>query len=275
MTLAVSGASGQLGSRIARALLQHADPSGVVVLSRDPAKLTPFAAAGASARAADFARPETLPAAFAGVTRLVLVSTDAVGSRTPQHRTAIDAAVAAGVQHVIYTSLPNPSPDNPAIVTHEHAETEELLRASGLAWTMLRNAIYAEHQLALLDPARATGTLVDNRGEGRTAFVTRDDCAAAAAAVLASGDHAGAVYDITGPALVASTDLAQRLSVKRTALDDEAFAGHLRATTKMTPQRVEITVSLGRAIREGWMTQLTTAVRDLTGQEPKSWDSVL
>jgi NAD(P)H dehydrogenase (quinone) len=206
---------------------------------------------------------------------MVLVSVDSVGSRTPQHRAAIDAAVAAGVEHVVYTSLLNPSAENPAIVTHEHAETEALLRASGVRWTMLRNGIYAEHQLGLLQPALETGTLVDNRGDGRTAFVTLDDCAAVAAAVLASDEHAGAAYDVTGPELVASADLADRLSLQRRSLDDESFARHLRATTTMDPQRVQITVSLGRAIREDWMARRSTAVRQLTGRDPRPWTALL
>jgi NAD(P)H dehydrogenase (quinone) len=256
--LAVTGASGRLGSRIARALLERVDADRVVLLSRDPAKL-----AGAEARAADFTRPETLREAFAGITRMVLVSTDTVGTRTAQHAAAIEAAAAAGVEHVVYTSLLSPGLDNPALVTHEHAETEALLRASGPAWTILRNGIYAEHQVG------TGGRLVDNRGDGRVAFVAREDCAAVAAAVLASGGHAGAVYDVTGPELLTSADVAARLSLERVALDDDAFAEHLRATTEMSPQRVEITVSLGRAIREGWFEQLSTAVRDLTGRAPR------
>jgi NAD(P)H dehydrogenase (quinone) len=275
MTVAVTGASGRLGRRIAHELLQRLDRRSVVLLSREPARLALLAAGGAQVRAADFARPHTLLAAFEGVSRMVLVSVDAVGSRTPRHRAAIEAAVAAGVEHVVYTSLLNPSTQNPAIVTHEHAETEALLRGSGMAWTMLRNGIYAEHQLGLLQPALATGTLVDNRGDGRTAFVTRDDCAAVAAAVLASGEHGGAVYDVSGPELVGSADLADRLSLERRALDDETFADHLRATTTMDAQRVAITVSLGRAIREGWMARRSSAVRDLTGRDPQPWDAVL
>jgi NAD(P)H dehydrogenase (quinone) len=272
MAIAVSGASGQLGSRIARELLHRVDPTDVVLLSRDPSRLD---AGGAQARAADFTRPDTLPAAFEGVERMVLVSTDDVGSRTPAHRTAIEAAVAAGVDHIVYTSLPNPSFENPSLVTHEHAETEALLRESGLAWTFLRNGIYAEHQLALMRPALETGELVDNRGDGRAAYVTRDDCARLAAAVLASGGHEGAIYDVTGPELLSNADLAHKLSVARRELDDEAYAEFLRATTGMTPQRVEITVSMGRAIREGWMATYSTVVQDLTGREPEAFDDLV
>ena len=279
MAIAVSGASGQLGSRIARELLQRVDPAELVLLSRDPSRLDAGSAearaAGLDARAADFTRPDTLPAAFAGVQRMVLVSTDDVGSRTPAHRTAIEAAAAAGVEHIVYTSLPNPSFDNPSLVTHEHAETEALLRDCGLAWTFLRNGIYAEHQLALMQPALETGELVDNRGDGRAAYVTRDDCARVAAAVLASEGHGGAIYDVTGPELLSNADLAGKLSVARRPLADAAYAEFLRATTAMTPQRVEITVSMGRAIREGWMATHSAAVRELTGREPEAFDDVV
>lgn len=118
------------------------------------------------------------------------------------------------------------------------------------AWTFLRNGLYSEYRIPEAQGAGASGVLRHNLGDGRTAFVARDDCAAAAAAVLAGGDeHSGQAYDITGPELLGATDLAQLYA--------------------------ELITSFGRAIRKGWLEALRTAVQDLTGRAPASLRSVL
>ncbi|MER6939638.1 NAD(P)H-binding protein, partial [Nocardioides sp. NPDC000441] len=139
MTIAITGASGQLGRLVADQLLTTVDPAELVLLTRDPAKLADYAERGADVRAADFSKPDELVEAFAGVERVLLISTDAVGARVEGHLAAIDAAVKAGVRHMAYTSVSGPTADNPAGVVADHAATEEALRESGLAWTMLRN----------------------------------------------------------------------------------------------------------------------------------------
>ena len=281
MSIVITGASGRLGRLTAERVLERVPAGDVVLVTRHPERLADLAARGALVRAGDFDRPETLAAAFAGGRRLLLTSTSAVGRRVPQHESAIAAAVAAGVGHVVYTSLPNPAPDNPALVTHEHAVTEDRLRASGLRWTVLRNAIYAEEQVAPGRRALPAGVLLDNRGDGRGAFVARADCAAVAAVVLTSDGHAGAVYDVTGPGRLSSADGAAALAqvagrpVRHESVPDDAFAAHLRRTTDMTEHRVQITVTLGRAIREGRMDLATTVVEDLTGRPPRSLRDVL
>src|SRR4051812_10198185 len=170
MSLAITGASGQLG-RLVAAELSDEDP---ILLTRDPSKLD------GSARAFDF--HSATPEAFEGVTRLLLVSGSEVGSRVDGHKRAVDAAVAAGVQFIAYTSIPNPSDSNPIFVAAEHRATEEHIRASGVAWAFLRNNIYADMQATALKAAAATGQLVTNGGP--VGFVARADCARAAAAVL-------------------------------------------------------------------------------------------
>src|SRR5262252_4876961 len=196
--LAISGASGQLGRLVAERVLAQCAPSAVILTTRSPQALADFAARGADVRHADFDDPRSLRDAFAGAERLLLISATDLQRRVAQHRAAIAAAEAAGVRRVIYTSGSRPEPPNPAAVAPSHYATEQALAASGLEWTVLRNSLYADYQAQEARRAIETGVLEHNRGAGRVAYVARDDCAAAAAAVLLQDGHEGVVYDITG-----------------------------------------------------------------------------
>jgi NAD(P)H dehydrogenase (quinone) len=272
MTLVITGAAGHLGRRTAERLLDLVDPATVVLVTRRPAELADLAGRGADVRAGDFDDPASLDAAFAGGERLLLISTDAVGRRVAQHRAAIDAAVRAGVRHVAYTSLPNPVAENPAPVAREHRATEEALRASGLAWTMLRNALYAEYRIPEAQAALAGGAFPHNLGDGRTAYVSREDCAAVAAAVLAAGaEHENQAYDVTGPELLGAGDLARiygeagSAPVPAVALDDDAFAAG--AVAAGVPADIAgFLAGFGRAVREGHLDQAADTVQRLTGR---------
>jgi NAD(P)H dehydrogenase (quinone) len=141
---------------------------------------------------------------MAGGERMLLISTARVGTRVGQHRHAVEAAVAAGLRHVAYTSLiAADAPDNPAIVKHDHRATEQIIEASGLQWTHLRDSQYAEAvALAMVIPALASGHKPDNCAHGQVAFVSRDDCVASAVAVLTQEGHGGKAYTLTGPDLI-------------------------------------------------------------------------
>ena len=239
MTIAITGASGALGRASADVVLQVVDPREVVLTTRCPESLGDLAARGVDVRRVDFADPRTLATAFAGVDRLLLISTDAIGARLDQQRAAISAAVDAGVGHVIYTSVPEPVAANPALVVADHAGTEQALRDSNLQWTMLRNNLYAHMQGSGVEHAVASGRLVTNGGAGATAYVTRADCAAAAAAVLTQDGHEGQAYDITGPEALSAVDLvalAREISgrdVELVTADDAAFmAGLLQPASR-------------------------------------------
>jgi len=276
-TLAIAGASGSLGRRTAELALERGvDPAQLVLVTRDPAKLADLAARGAQVRAGDFDAPQTLPAALAGVERLLLISTDAVGRRVAQHTAAIDAAKAAGVAHVAYTSLPRPEGDHPTgPLAADHHGTEEALKASGLAWTFLRNSLYTDLQLASGAHAVASGQLVTNAGGGRVAYVTREDCAAAAAGWLADGGHAGEALDVTGPALVTQAELAAALSaasgrpVEVVDVDDAAYAEGLVAGGVPAPL-AQVFAGFGTAIRTGLLETRTDVVERLSGRAPTS-----
>jgi NAD(P)H dehydrogenase (quinone) len=275
MGIVITGASGHLGRSTAEMVLGRVPASEVILTTRHPEELSDFAERGAEIRTADFDRPETLVEAFAGAERLLLISTQDLGRRASQHRAAIEAAGEGGVLHVIYTSYLNPVEENPAVVTPSHRDTEEALRASGLAWTLLRNGLYAEYQVPTGAQAIAIGRLVHNNGDGRTAYVSREDCAAAAAAVLVTDGHEGEAYDITGPQLLDQDDVAALSSkvsgrpVEAVAVDDEAFVRGLAASGLPEPAAHAV-ASFGRAIREGFLDQSSGAVENLTGRPPRS-----
>ena len=275
MSIVITGASGQLGRLTAELVLDHVPASEVILTTRRPEALSDLAERGATVRPADFDRSETLAEAFAGGEKLLLISTDDLGRRTAQHRAAIEAAREAGMRHVVYTSYLNPVEENPAVITPSHRETEKALRESGLAWTALRNAFYAEYQVPAGAQAISTGRLVHNSGDGRIAYVSREDCAATAAAVLTTDGHENKAYDITGPEALSQDDVATLLSkvsgrpVEAIAVDDEAFIQGLTASGIPEPVAREF-ASYGRAIREGFLGEASDAVEALTGRPPRS-----
>jgi NAD(P)H dehydrogenase (quinone) len=282
-TIAITGASGQLGRRTAELVLAAIEPEELILVTRDVDALDDFAERGATVRFGDFDDPVQLESAFAAADRLLLISTDALGRRVRQHAGAIDAALLAGVQKIVYTSIVNPSDSNPAAVAEEHRTTEELIRASELEWTFLRHGIYAEMLVGPATMALGGGRLVTNEGEGRTSYVSRDDCAAAAAAVLTSDsiDHDYSAYDITGPQALAAADLAALYAelggrdVETVLVDDEAFVADLVEQSGVDEDTARAYASFGIATRRWFLAPVSTAVADLTGHEPRSVRDVL
>jgi NAD(P)H dehydrogenase (quinone) len=213
-TLLVTGASGHLGRRVVELLLE-ATAGTIVATTRTPENLTDLTKRGVIVRQADFNKPASLAAAFAGVDRLLLISTDALdesGLRLKQHQAAVKAAEAAGVSHVIYTSLVNPGPESAVLFAPDHRGTEEALAASQLSWTVLRNNLYADLLLFSLNQAIQMGQLFSAAGAGKIAYITREDCAQAAAAALLSSFDGRKILNITGPEALSQNDLANLAS---------------------------------------------------------------
>jgi NAD(P)H dehydrogenase (quinone) len=210
MSTVITGASGAFGRMVTELLLAGTPPSELILVTRKPEALAHLAARGAQVRYGDFDDKESLAAAFAGGERMLLISTLDVGARRRrQHTAAVDAAVAAGVQHIAYTSSVGIHPRSPAFVVADHLHTEELLRRCGVAFTILRDSQYAEVVATMIAPqALASGKWVTSAGEGCMAFVSKKDCVAVAAAVLRTPGHEGAVYEITGPELLSFRDAA-------------------------------------------------------------------
>jgi NAD(P)H dehydrogenase (quinone) len=210
----ISGASGQLGGLVVKELLARGVPaSDLILVSRTPEKLDEYRKLGAVTRAGDFAKPETLPAAFAGGTKMLLISIGFGGGPRPEaHKHAIDAAVAAGVKHIAYTSYVAISQGDTSGLASDHFQTEEILKKSGVAWTMLRNSIYSNGLVQQANKMLADGKATVSATDGRIGYVTREDCAAAAAAVLSTAGHENKVYDITGPELIGPREIAAAAS---------------------------------------------------------------
>lgn len=189
-TLIVTGAGGQLGQRVLAHLLDtlHIPADRIVATTRKPEALSAWAARGVEVRAADFEDPASLAAAFRGGERLLLISTDALdrpGRRLAQHRAAIHAAEAAGIRHVVYTSMPKPE-DSPLLLAPDHLGSEQALADSGLpGWTVLRNHWYFENLFMNVPQALASGQWYSAAGDGGIAHIARDDLARAAATALA------------------------------------------------------------------------------------------
>jgi NAD(P)H dehydrogenase (quinone) len=275
MRIVIASASGQLARATAEYALEKVSPDDVILVSRTPDALAEFAGRGVTVRYGDYDRPESLPAAFEGADRLLLISLHELGHRVTQHKNAIDAAKAAGVRHIVYTSYIMVDPACPSTVVPDHLRTHELLADSGLDITYLRNGLYAETPVTqILPPAIARGMLVDNTDHARGAFVHRDDCAAVAAAVLTSSGHEGETYDVTGPELLSFADitaLAAKVSGRPVAyqsVDDASFEAGLREAGVPDDVRGMI-VSFGVALRAGWGEPLTDTVERLTGRPPR------
>ncbi len=278
MSIVVTGASGKLGRLVAEAVLDRG--SEVVLVTRDPSRLADLSGR-AEIRRGDFGDPGSLAKAFAGATKVLIISTDRIGERVEGHKAAIDAAAAAGARSIAYTSGLNPSDSNPIVVMPEHRAGEEHVRASGAGWTMLRNSIYTEMLLGSAGPALATGRHVSNEGDGRVSYVSRADCAAVAAAVLTTDGHDGKEYDITGPRALSAHDVAALYAelggrpVEVAAVDDDAYVAGLVEHAGMPEPVARAYATFGIGTRRGYSAPVSTTVADLTGRAPVSARDVL
>ena len=212
MSIVVTGATGRLGREVVEALLRRGvPPSEIVATGRDVDKVKDLADRGVTVRRADFTEPEDLAAAFTGAQKLLVVSTRTVNERTANHRRAIDAAVAAGVPHVVYTSIVNAGSAR-TILAEAHRATERDLLTSGLPGTILRNGWYLENYTANLPTYLRYGSVAGSAGQGRVNAATIADYAEAAAIVLTGDGHIGSVYELGGDEAFTLTELAARLS---------------------------------------------------------------
>ncbi|MES2301417.1 MAG: SDR family oxidoreductase [Pseudomonadota bacterium] len=208
--IVISGASGDLGRRITAILLDRIAPANLALVTRTPAKLADRAQVGVAVHAGDYNDPAALEAAYAGSDVLMLISGLAVTKRVPEHRNAINAAKKAGIKHIVYTSVAGIHPRNPTLSATDHIVTEGDLRDSGLGYTILRNATYAEvFPTIASQPALRSGKWIQAAGEGLMAPVSKRDIALCAATCLMHPDlHNGAIYEISGTELVSFRDIA-------------------------------------------------------------------
>jgi NAD(P)H dehydrogenase (quinone) len=206
-TLLVTGAAGQFGRLAVEELLARG-ATKVIAGTRDPAKLADLAARGVTVRKVDFDDAASLASGFAGVDRVLIISTDGIGKRVAQQTAAVAAAKAAGVNHIVYTSAPAARPNADAGLAGEHFWTEVAIGQSGIGFTVLRNHMYAENTLMSAAHEVASGQLFGLIGDRGTSYVTRADAARAAAGALLTAEG-NSVLDVTGPAPVTNAGRAQ------------------------------------------------------------------
>jgi NAD(P)H dehydrogenase (quinone) len=207
----VTGASGQLGRLVIAELLKRVPAEQIVAAVRDPGKAADLADQGVLVRHADYNDPASLDSAFEGATKVLLISSNDLGNRVPQHRNVIDAAARAKVGLLAYTSVLRADTSTLALAA-EHRETEAAVRAAGVPYTFLRNGWYVENYTGTLGGAVAHGALAGSAGEGRIAGAARAEYAEAAAVVLASTGAVQQVYELAGDTSFTLAELAAEVS---------------------------------------------------------------
>lgn len=275
-TLFVSGASGKLGRRTLDLLLERGYTGTIVAGTRQPEKLADLKERpGLEIRQADFNDVPGLTAALAGVERMLIISTDVLGTRLPQHLNAIAAAKAAGVKELIYTSMPNPEAPSAITFAPEHYGTEVAVKDSGLKYTILRMTWYTEALLGSLPSNLKSGQWYSAAGDGRQSLVTREDCARAAAGALLR-PAANETLTVTGPAALSTAEIAAIASdvtgkpLAMIPVSDEQLAGGAKAAGVPDFVIEHFIVPFDRNTREHKVEAVTSAVKDLWGTEPTS-----
>jgi len=209
--IVVTGASGHLGRLVITALLKKMPASNIVAAVRHVEKAKDIAALGVKMRYADYNEPTMWDTALKGGDKVLLISSSEVGQRAKQHRSVIDAAKQAGVKLLVYTSILR-ADTSPLGLAAEHQETEEMIRASGVPFTLLRNSWYTENYTAGIAGALAHGAMYGCAGEGRIASAARADYAEATATVLTAENQAGRVYELAGDTAYTRSELAAEIS---------------------------------------------------------------
>ncbi len=209
--IAITGATGQLGQHVFANLLNTTAANQLVAVVRNPAKAEALSQKGVVIRQADYGDEAALTKALQSVDKLLIISSSEVGQRAPQHRNIINAAKAAGVKFIAYTSLLH-ADTSPLGLADEHVATEKMLADSGIPFALLRNGWYTENYLASAPAALEHGVFIGAAGEGKIASATRADYAAAAARVIAEDGHAGKVYELAGDHGWTLSELAAELA---------------------------------------------------------------
>lgn len=206
-TYLITGSAGQLGQLVIDHLAQRVAKDDIIALVRSDAQKAAFEAKGIATRFGDYDKTETLIKAMRGVDRLLLISGSVIGERVRQHGNVIDAAKQAGVGHIAYTSILRADVSQMGLAV-EHKATEEIIQASGIAYTLLRNGWYTENMVMALEQDLQMGQHFGAAGKGQFSTASRNDYAEAAAIVLATDGHAGKTYELAGDTAFGWADYA-------------------------------------------------------------------
>lgn len=275
--LFVTGAGGHLGRRVVELLLE----SGATVIagSRNPENLADLAVRGAEIRRADFDDPSSLEQAFTGVDRLLVISVLDTPHDPPlrlrQHKAAVEAAAKAGVGSIVYTSMQKPEPDSPIPFAGDHYGTEQAIRDTGLPFTILRPNWYTDIAFMWAPQALASKKLTSAAGDGRVAYMWRDDLAHAAAAALLEGGSESRVLNVSGPEALTPQEITDTLNdvfgsqVELAQVSDEDLREGLESAG-LPPGMVEVFTAFEVNTRMGRVDTVCDDFKTLTGREPRS-----
>ncbi|TGL59013.1 SDR family oxidoreductase [Leptospira sarikeiensis] len=270
-TVLVTGASGHLGKIVLEELIKKGHEK-IIATTRNPDSLKDFVSKGVVVRKASFDDPASLVTAFQGADRILIISTDNIGSRIESHGNAIDAAIEAGAKRILYTSLTK-ADTIPVTFAFEHAGTEEKIKKSGLAYTILRNNLYSDYLIPKLQHAVSGGSIFGSGGEGASAYVTRLDCGKAAASALLSSESGNKILEISGPKSWTYTELAKftsELVSKPISYTDISAADLSNALVGagLPKPMADALASFDVSSKEGYLKEVSSAVKDLTGESP-------
>lgn len=279
----VTGASGQLGQRVVHHLLETSGvaPSDIIAASRKPEQLAELGAKGVLLRRVDFDDAASMEAAFAEAQKVLIISTDTLdrpGHRLVQHRAAVAAAEEAGVQHILYTSMPEPA-NSPLLFAPDHEGTEAAIEASTIpAWTIIRNNWYFENIMMSAGPALASGHWYSAAGDGKVAHIARDDIGQAVAAALVSAGNGKNVYTLTGASSYTHREMAALISDaagKQIAVVDVPLEGLVQGMVGagMPEPVARVFASVDTMIGSGGLARITGDFKALTGSEPQSFEA--
>jgi NAD(P)H dehydrogenase (quinone) len=277
-TLFISGAGGKLGRLVVELLLARGYQGKIIAGTRDPGKLADLK--GVEVRHADFSDEDGLVKALSGADRLLLISTDTLGTRLALHKKAVAAALRAGIKEIAYTSMPTPEQPSAITFAPEHFGTEEAIKASGIPYTILRMTWYTENLLGSLPGALASGKWYSSAAGGRTGYVSRIDCARAAAGALLV-PASNQTLTVTGPAALSNAEIAA-IATKLTGkpidvveVDDASLAAGAKAAGVPDFVIDNFIVPFDRNAREGKVNFATDAVETLWGEKPQSVEAFL
>ncbi|MBW1214995.1 SDR family oxidoreductase [Pantoea allii] len=277
--IAVTGATGQLGRLVIEALRKKIAADHIVATVRSPAKAGDLAALDVVVREADYNKPETLAAAFKGVDKVLLISGSEVGQREAQHRAVIDAAKAAGVKFIAYTSLLH-TDTSPLSLGIEHRATEAMLATSGVPYALLRNGWYTENYAASIAPALAHHVFLGAAGEGRISSAARQDYAEAAAEVMVRDDQAGKVYELAGDDSYTLAEFAAEIAaqsgekVDYVNLPQAEFAAALKAAGLPAPL-ADLLADSDVGVAQGGLFDDSRTLSQLIGRPTTAYQDVI
>lgn len=281
MQIAIMGATGQLGRATIAQLIPLHGAENIIAVTRSPARATDLKAQGVQVRKGDYADQASLEEAFSGADTVHLIPSKAMPrERVQEVQNAIDAAKAAGVRRLVHVGIVGTDVKNRFVIMPYLLYAESAIVTSGLAWTLLRNAYYAEPIADWLPEILRMGTIPYPFGEGSHAWATRDDMARATAAVLASGEHDGQVFDLTGPAAHSIPELCeivtrvtgQQITHVEATMDDYIQACLVDGESEVFARLLG---TLYLPVQDGLTSFASADIERLTGRAPESLESFL